>query len=52
MADHEAFKEGYDAYWDGLDREGNPYCPHGRATQRKYGVRPNEPILREKRSET
>ena len=27
MTDHDAFDEGYDAYWDGLDREDNPYDP-------------------------
>ena len=25
MTDHEAYDEGYDAYWDGLEREDNPY---------------------------
>lgn len=25
MTDHDAFEEGYDAYWNGLDREDNPY---------------------------
>ena len=25
MTDHEAYDEGYDAYWDGVDVSGNPY---------------------------
>jgi len=25
MTDHNAFDEGYDAYWDGLDVSVNPY---------------------------
>jgi ribosome modulation factor len=25
MTDNDAFDEGYDAYWDGLSREDNPY---------------------------
>ena len=25
MTDNDAFDEGYDAYWDGIDREDNPY---------------------------
>ena len=25
MTDYEAYDEGYDAYWDGVDCEGNPY---------------------------
>ena len=25
MTNRDAYDEGYDAYWDGLDREGNPY---------------------------
>ncbi len=27
MTDHEAYDEGYDAYWDGVDCEENPYDP-------------------------
>ncbi len=27
MSDHEAYDEGYDAYWDGIEREDNPYDP-------------------------
>ena len=27
-------------------------CPHGRARQRKYGVRPNEPIPPQSKAET
>lgn len=27
-------------------------CPHGRARQRKYGVRPNEPVPPESKAET
>ncbi len=26
MASHDAFEEGYDAYWEGVDVEGNPYA--------------------------
>lgn len=26
--DDEAFEEGYDAYWDGVDSDNNPH-PHG-----------------------
>ena len=25
MTDRDAYDEGYDGYWDGLQREGNPY---------------------------
>jgi ribosome modulation factor len=25
MTDNDAFDEGYDAYWDGIDGEDNPY---------------------------
>ena len=25
MSDHEAYDAGYDAYWDGADRDDNPY---------------------------
>jgi ribosome modulation factor len=25
MTDHEAYDEGYDAYWDGVDDVDNPY---------------------------
>lgn len=25
MTDHDVFEEGYDAYWNGHDREDNPY---------------------------
>ena len=25
MANNEAYKEGYDAYWDGVDASDNPY---------------------------
>ena len=25
MTDHDAYDEGYDAYWDGIDCEDNPY---------------------------
>ena len=27
MTDHEAYDEGYDAYWDGVECEDNPYDP-------------------------
>ena len=25
MSNHEAFDQGYDAYWDGVDESDNPY---------------------------
>jgi ribosome modulation factor len=34
MTDHEAFEEGYDAYWDGLDSDANPYDQHQESEKR------------------
>jgi ribosome modulation factor len=34
MTDHKAFEEGYDAYWNGLDREANPYDQKQEADKR------------------
>jgi hypothetical protein len=27
MSENESFQEGYDAYWDGIDPDDNPYPP-------------------------
>lgn len=35
MSDHDAYDEGYDAYWDGRDCEDNPYKPEEEPEQYK-----------------
>jgi ribosome modulation factor len=35
MTDHDAYEEGYDGYWDGLDCEDNPYESEKEPEKRK-----------------
>ena len=35
MNDSDAFEEGYDAYWDGLQVEDNPYDPEKQSEEQR-----------------
>ena len=53
MTTHEAYDQGYDAYWEGVDVSDNPYVEEADAAKRIYvsrGWRDGTATMRSKRS--